>query len=78
MALLTEDLNPSGKVTLFGAKGEQGTAWARDVARYLMFDGYVRLVDYELIPTGAKNPNPSLPQHFTREELMILLMQDPT
>lgn len=77
MALLTKELNPSGKVTLFGAKGEQGAAWARNVARYLMFDGYVRLVDYELIPTGAKRSSPFLPQHLTREELMILLMQDP-
>jgi len=66
--LLDPKLNPTRRITLFLDNDEAGTKGRSKMARALMHDAFIRLVDYSQAPKGKTEP-----EHFDRDELIDLL-----
>ena len=76
--LLDPDINPTRRFTLFYDEDEAGIKGKRAAAKMLVHqDAWYRNVDYTRVPTGERVESPTEPEHFTAQELSILLGQEP-
>ena len=72
--MLTDpQLNPTRRVTLFLDNDEAGKKGRREIAQALIYDAFVRYVDYSRVQKGKFVEQPTEPEHFTKEELKLLL-----
>ena len=66
--LLNPTLNPTRRITVFLDNDEAGQNGKRETARQLIYDGFVRYVDWSDVP-----PEKTEPEHFVKEELAAIL-----
>ncbi len=67
--LVDNELNPSKRVTIFFANDDHGKTARKKLAGDLIFSGFIRYVDFNLI--GPKGPTE--PDQFNKEQLNTLL-----
>jgi DNA primase len=66
-------LNPTRRVTLFLDNDEAGRAGQEAAAKALTHEAFARCVDYGRVNRGDAAQKPSEPEHFTKDELRLLL-----
>ncbi len=67
--LVDPELNPTRQVTIFFDNDEAGRAGRKKACGDIIYDGFVRYVDYSRVDVGDRTD----PDHFTKEELAELL-----
>ena len=66
--LLSPELNPSRRITLFLDNDKAGQEGKRRMAREFIHDGFVRYVDW-----SRTSEDKTEPEHFSKEALVTLL-----
>lgn len=71
--LLDQAVNPTRRLTLFLDNDDAGRRASLDLELQLVNEAWIRIVDYGRVPKGAFREAPDEPEHFTAEELRMLL-----